>query len=183
MRHGWELGQVVHDIQPPPRRHGDRPGLRYVLGQIAAGEAVGLVCVQLSDLADTVAELAALLERFVDRDAFLVALDHDRDTTTTGRVATRALLQAGRWEQHRDEPGSRHTLAAVSPQAAARDDPALRARIARMQAAGMSLQAIADTLNHERVPTIHDDSHWRPSSVQAATGYTRPPNRGNGGRR
>ena len=56
-----------------------------------------------------------------------------------------------------------------------RDDPELSARISAMRAQGMSLQAISDTLNAEGVPTLRGGTHWRPSSVQAATGYKRPP--------
>ena len=43
-----------------------------------------------------------------------------------------------------------------------------------MRAGGMSLQAIADRLNDEGVPTLRGGSEWRPSSVQAAVGYKRP---------
>jgi hypothetical protein len=43
-----------------------------------------------------------------------------------------------------------------------------------MRASGMTLQAIADTLNGEGVPTLRGGAKWRPSSVQAATGYKRP---------
>jgi hypothetical protein len=38
----------------------------------------------------------------------------------------------------------------------------------------MTLQAIADELNAEGVPTIRGGKQWRPSSVQAAAGYRRP---------
>ena len=47
-----------------------------------------------------------------------------------------------------------------------------------MRASGMTLQAIADTLNREGVPTIRGGALWRPSSVQAATGYKRPARNG-----
>ena len=43
-----------------------------------------------------------------------------------------------------------------------------------MRADGMTLQAIADTLNEEGVPTLRGGAKWRPSSVQTATGYRRP---------
>ena len=55
-----------------------------------------------------------------------------------------------------------------------RDDPELSARISAMRAGGMTLQAISDTLNAEGVPTLRGGANWRPSSVQAATGYKRP---------
>ena len=43
-----------------------------------------------------------------------------------------------------------------------------------MRAANMTLQAIADQLNAEGVPTLRGGAMWRPSSVQAALGYRRP---------
>ncbi len=64
--------------------------------------------------------------------------------------------------------------------AAVADDPELAARITTMRAGGMSLQAIADALNDAGVPTLRGGSRWRPSSVQAATGYKRPPAKSRG---
>ena len=43
-----------------------------------------------------------------------------------------------------------------------------------MREQGMTLQAIADVLNEEGVPTLRGGAMWRPSSVQRATGYRRP---------
>jgi hypothetical protein len=40
-----------------------------------------------------------------------------------------------------------------------------------MREQGMTLQAIADQLNADRVPTIRGERQWRPPSVQAAAGY------------
>jgi hypothetical protein len=59
------------------------------------------------------------------------------------------------------------------------DVPALKERISTMRTAGMTLQAIADVLNSEGVPTLRGGAKWRPSSVQSATGYRRPPRRQN----
>jgi hypothetical protein len=53
------------------------------------------------------------------------------------------------------------------------DDPGLSERIAQMRADGMTLQAIADRLNEEGVPTVRGGTKWRHSSVQAAAGYRR----------
>jgi hypothetical protein len=57
------------------------------------------------------------------------------------------------------------------------DMPELQERITRMREDGMTLQAIADVLNEEGVPTLRGGAMWRPSSVQRATGYRRPPAR------
>jgi hypothetical protein len=43
-----------------------------------------------------------------------------------------------------------------------------------MRAEGMTLQAIADRLNAEGVPTLGGGAMWRPSSVHYAAGYRRP---------
>jgi hypothetical protein len=43
-----------------------------------------------------------------------------------------------------------------------------------MRSSGMTLQAIADRLNAEGVPTLRGGKMWRPSSVQVAAGYRRP---------
>jgi hypothetical protein len=37
----------------------------------------------------------------------------------------------------------------------------------------MTLQAIADSLNEEGVPTARGAARWRPSSVQSVLGYKR----------
>ncbi len=60
------------------------------------------------------------------------------------------------------------------------DLPELQRRIAEMREQGMTLQAIADVLNDEGVPTVRGGARWRPSSVQRATGYRRPSSGGRG---
>lgn len=57
---------------------------------------------------------------------------------------------------------------------AVEDRPGLRERIAAERAEGLTLQAIADRLNAEGVPTLRGAPAWRPSSVQSASGYRRP---------
>jgi hypothetical protein len=42
-----------------------------------------------------------------------------------------------------------------------------------MRAQGMTLQAIADWLNQDGVPTVRGGAKWRHSSFQAAAGYRR----------
>jgi hypothetical protein len=53
------------------------------------------------------------------------------------------------------------------------DMPELASRIAALRMNGITLQAIADTLNREHVPTMRGGTCWRPSSVQSAAGYRR----------
>jgi DNA invertase Pin-like site-specific DNA recombinase len=178
---GLPLVTVVHDVEPASDRIADHPGLFNVLERIRNGEASGVVVRRLSDLTGAVADLGGLLKWLNESGAFLVALDLRLDTRAPdGRLAARALCEVGEWERHRIARRTRSGLAstrskgAVASQPSVRDDPELANRIVSMRESGMSLQAIAETLNQEGVPTVRGGQRWRPSSVQAAAGYKRP---------
>jgi DNA invertase Pin-like site-specific DNA recombinase len=186
-RRGWSLSKVVHDVGPTGGRLTGRPGLAHALDQVGDGDADGIVVCRLSDLAGSVTELGTLLRWLIDAEAFVIALDFELDSSTAaGDAAVRALIEVADWERGRIDDRTRRGLAAVDSRRgsvnrpAVRNDPALSARIAAMRSRGMSLRAIADALNADRVPTLRGGSHWRPSSVQAATGYKRPPARRDG---
>jgi DNA invertase Pin-like site-specific DNA recombinase len=147
---------------------------------LAAGEASCLVVAGLDRLSRSAGNLGTVIEWLEELDARLVVIDIDLDThTEQGRVAARALSRVGAMErkgraqltpaQQTSRPqrqGGRRPAVA--------DLPLLQRRIATMRASGMTLQAIADTLNSEGIPTLRGGAKWRPSSVQAATGYKRP---------
>ena len=184
----WQFSQLVHDVEPTSGRITDRPGLAYALDEIAAGRVAGLVLARLGDLTRSVTELAQLLRWMDAAGAFMIALDYELDTSTqAGDLAAGALMEIGDWERGRiagrTQPGLRamRTHGATANRASVRDDPELSARIGAMRARGLSLQAISDSLNAEGVPTLRGGTHWRPSSVQAATGYKRPPAKPAGG--
>jgi DNA invertase Pin-like site-specific DNA recombinase len=178
---GWRLCRIVHDVETASDRISDRPGLAHALDEIANGRVAGLVVARLSDLTRSVTELAQLLGWLHAAQAFVIALDYELDTSTpAGEFAAGALIEIGDWQRDLIADRTRSGLDAMRAQAAAnrksvQDDPQLSARIHAMRAAGLSLQAISDTLNAEGVPTLRGGTHWRPSSVQAATGYKRPP--------
>src|ERR671925_453573 len=103
--------------------------------------------------------------------------------------AAHVLISVGAWERERVGQRTRKGLEAARAKGqrigrpAVDDVPELKERIAAMRANGLTLQAIADRLNEEGVPTLRGGEKWRPSSVQAAVGYRRPPRRwqnGNG---
>jgi DNA invertase Pin-like site-specific DNA recombinase len=172
---------MVHDIKRPGDREAS-PALAWALDRIAAGEADTLVVPSLQCLAPTVGTLPPLLRWFTEPHRTLVAIDLDLDTATeAGRLAADALAGVGSWEQERLSARTRRGLEAARTRGAGRagaavaDVPELRERIVGMREQGMTLQAIADTLNEESVPTLRGGAKWRPSSVQRATGYRRPP--------
>ena len=169
--HGWPLATVIHDGLPGR----GRPGLDHALQEVRMGRAAGLVVNRLRDLTDSVSELGPLLQWFATANAFVIALDYEIDTSNhPGEIAARALAEASDWTQ----PGPPRRGAARG--AAVADDPELATRITAMRNGGMSLQAIADALNDAGVPTLRGGARWRPSSVQAATGYKRPPAKARG---
>jgi DNA invertase Pin-like site-specific DNA recombinase len=160
------------------RRPLERPGLGYALGRIVAGDADGLVVAELSGVTQSVSELGRLLEWLSSRNARFLAACHGLDTDeAAGRLTVQAIIEVSRWERARLLQRTRNGMRAArrkGPRSVA-DQPQLRGRIAGMRAAGMTLQAIADQLNAEGIPTVRGGLKWRPSSVQAAAGYQRPP--------
>jgi DNA invertase Pin-like site-specific DNA recombinase/peptidoglycan hydrolase-like protein with peptidoglycan-binding domain len=175
----WELAEVVTDRESG--RGLERPGLAYALRQIAEGKARGLVVSDLRRLSRSIVDLGALMEWFRDAGAGLVALDLDVDTSTPGGHEVAAtLITLGDWERERIARRTRSGLAEVrasgrpTGRPSVSDRPDLVERINAMRAANMTLQAIADQLNAEGVPTLRGGAMWRPSSVQAALGYRRP---------
>ena len=178
-RLGWKLIDLVRD-----RENGrilDRPGLRYALDQIAGNNANTLLVGELERLSRSIVDLGALMAWFRDSNAALVALDLPLDTATReGRYAAGTLIALSDWERARIASRTRNGLAEVRAlgqpigRAAVSDRPELLERICAMRAANLSLQAIADQLNAERIPTLRGGKEWRPSSIQAALGYRRP---------
>jgi len=179
--HDWELVEVVRDVEPAAPMSAERRGLLYALEKIGRGEASCIIVSDLGRLSQSAADLGGVIDRLQRSKGRLVALDIGLDTASPeGYVAARALASVSSLEGERASP----RLAAVSgaPPSVAEpgvveDVPALKQRIVSMRESGMTLQAIADVLNAEGVPTLRGGAKWRPSSVQSAAGYRRPPKR------
>lgn len=179
-RRGLELLEVVGEHSPKGGRASSRPGLEYALDRIDSGAASGLVVVELSRLTHSVTELGRTIQWLLDRDVRLIASVDALDTHTAGgRLAAGLLVSVSGWERSRISERTRHGLQAARMNGrsvgrpAVADNPGLSERIAAMRAEGMTLQAIADRLNDEGVPTVRGGAKWRHSSVQAAAGYRR----------
>ena len=95
------VGDPHHDQGPVrPRLSDVRPGLRYALGQIAAGEARGLVVPGLRRLTRSVAELGPIVDWCLRREARLVAVAQGFDTgEPESRIAARLIIEVSRWER------------------------------------------------------------------------------------
>jgi Resolvase, N terminal domain/Recombinase len=149
---------------------GEEAGLPTALERIAAGQADTLFVRRLRSVARSLDELTRLLGWLQAASADLVAADVGLDTATTQGRRTLALLrEIDSWSREparRPRPRGRPGLATRAPHVAQ--------RIAELRERGLSLQAIADALNAEGVPTPRGGARWRPSSVQSALGYRRP---------
>jgi hypothetical protein len=148
----------------------ERTGLARALERIAAGEAQTLLVERLRDAASSLGELVRLLAWLEQARGTLVAQDLGFDSGAEGTRATVALLrEVERWDREPHparRPRGRPGLSSASPE--------LAERVAALREQGLSLQAIAATLNAEGVPTPRGGAQWRASSVQAALGYRRP---------
>jgi DNA invertase Pin-like site-specific DNA recombinase len=178
---GWRLVEMVRDVEGDNGKGLHRPGLRYALDRIEKGEASCLVVSHLGRLTRSAGDLGRILEWLKSHGGRLVAIDVGLDTgSRDGDIAADALMSVSVWERRRLGERTRKGLAAARARGASAgrpavsDVPELEARIVTMRSAGMTLQAIADQLNDEGVPTLRGGQKWRPSSVQAAAGYRRP---------
>lgn len=175
-----DLVEVVREREPKHGKALDRAGLSYLIERLATGDASCIVVTGLERLSRSVAELGTIVQWLEQNSVRLVAVDLDLDTSSPGgRTTARALTSVGGWERERLSERTRKGLAAARAKRraaagpAAPDWDAIRKRIAAMRADGMTLQAIADVLNSEGVPTQRGGAEWRPSSVQTAAGYKR----------
>jgi peptidoglycan hydrolase-like protein with peptidoglycan-binding domain/DNA invertase Pin-like site-specific DNA recombinase len=180
-RRGWNLLELVRDVETAGGGSLKRPGLTYAIERVAKGEASCIVVSELGRLTNSAVDLSRVLDSLARTGGRLVVMDVGLDTASdAGRIAANSLLRVGSWERRRVLESTRKGLAAARAKRAAaglpavEDIPALKQRILDMRAEGLTLQAIADQLNDEGVPTMRGGQLWRPSSVQAALGYRRP---------
>ena len=183
---GLALDEVIADLVQVKDTRSGRPGLQYALQRLEAGEASCLVVAELGRLSGSAPEVGHIVEWLRRREARLVAVEDGLDTgTRTGGKAAAMGVARGAFAGEQRSPartGHLHPVpeqrptgrASASSGPARRDAPAVRERIKAMRASGMTLQAIANQLNEENVPTLRGGAMWRPSGVQAAAGYSRP---------
>jgi peptidoglycan hydrolase-like protein with peptidoglycan-binding domain len=180
---GLALDGVITDFVQGKDTGQERPGLQYALQRLAAGEASCLVVAELGRLSHSAPEVDHIVEWLRRRDALLVAVGDGLDTgTRTGGKADTLVSLHGQ-QRSSSQTGHPHPVPEQRPNGnanttssglALHDVPALKKRIRAMRASGMTLQAIANSLNGENVPTLRGGTMWRPSGVQAAAGYSRP---------
>jgi peptidoglycan hydrolase-like protein with peptidoglycan-binding domain/DNA invertase Pin-like site-specific DNA recombinase len=191
---GLVLSDVVQDLEQVENPGPERPGMQHALERLAAREASCLVVADLGRLSRSAPEVGQIVGLLREREARLVAVGDGLDTSTKrGGQAADELVSVGVAARQRRtsarnrrlEPGpvQRPAGSARRGNRPSRNGvSALKERMRAMRASGMSLQAIADQLNAEKVPPLNGGTKWRPSAVQQATGGARAAG-GSSGRR
>lgn len=180
---GWRLVRVISD-EGESAGTLERPGLRRALEALAAGRADGIIVSKLDRLSRSVVDFGQLLEWFRDARKTLVALDLGVDTSTaSGELLAGVMIVVAQWERRTIGDRTRAALAARRAQGkpisrpAIADQPELLHRIRRLHDDGKALWEICEILESDGIPTPRGGRCWRPSSLQAAVGYERPPRR------
>lgn len=171
-RRGWEL-QLLTDAGVSAKTL-DRPGLNRALEVLAAGDAQVLVVAKLDRISRSVSDFAGLLDVAKRQGWSIVALDVGIDmTTAVGEMVAHIMAALAQWE--RRVIGERTSAALQAKKAAGarlgrpRQLPRkVLERILAERAAGATLQAIAEGLDRDHVPTVRGGRRWYPSTVRAA---------------
>jgi DNA invertase Pin-like site-specific DNA recombinase len=174
---GWELVEIIEDAGYSAKNL-DRPGIQRALGMLEGREphAKALVVAKLDRLSRSLLDFASIMERARRKGWSLAALDLGVDTTTpAGEMIANVMATFAQFERHLIGERTKAALAVKKAQGAKLGRPrtlpaSTRTRIRRMRGRGMTLAAIADKLNRERVPTAHGGARWHASTVRAVLG-------------
>jgi len=173
-RRGWEVAEVLVD-DVSAKRGSVRPAFDRARKLLASGEANALLATRLDRISRSVVGFADLMATAQDQGWQVVALDLGLDTsTTTGRMVAHILAAAAVAEAEREVIGQRTSAALIAKRRRGEHVgrrsllPAkLVERITADRASGMTLIAIADSLNVDMVPTAQSGARWYASTVRA----------------
>jgi DNA invertase Pin-like site-specific DNA recombinase len=151
----------------------NRPALASALAHVEGKTADVLVVAKLDRLSRSVADFAALLDKAQRGGWGLVVLDLGVDTTTpAGELVANVMAAVAQWERRAIGVRTREGLAAKRAAGVRLGRPQVLpstvvTRIVSERNAGQTLQAIANGLMTDAVPTARGGASWRPSSVAA----------------
>jgi DNA invertase Pin-like site-specific DNA recombinase len=166
---GWTLLRVEQDVTSGATTNGRR-GLADALAAIRRGEAGTLVTAKLDRLSRSVGDFAAMLTDARGEGWNLCVLDLGCDLSTPMGEAMAGMASVfAQFERRVIGERTRAALAVKRSQGVRLGRPrlidaSLRRRIHRLRAEGRTMQAIADLLNAEGVPTAKG-GQWLPSTI------------------
>lgn len=150
-----------------------RPGIEAALEALRRRKADTLVVSKLDRISRSLLDFAALMDRASKERWALVALDLGVDTTTPqGEMVANVMATFAQFERRLIGQRTKDALAAKMaagvrvgrPRAIA---PETVDRIRDERGRGFTLQAIADGLNRDGVPTARGGRRWYDSTVRA----------------
>lgn len=171
-RRGWAIEIVREEGKSAKSIHG-RPALTDALRRLDRGEAQYLLSVRLDRVSRSVADFAALIDRARRQHWGIVLLSPNLDLSDpSGEFVANVLASAAQYERRlisvrtREGMAQRKSEGAVFGREVAADFLPTYRRVLALSAQGMSLNAIARTLNDEGVPTAKGGK-WYASTVRA----------------
>lgn len=168
---GYELVEIVQDAGWSGKSL-DRPGIAAALARLDSGEVAALVVSKLDRLSRSLIDFAGLMERSRREGWALIALDLGVDTTTpAGELVANVMASVAQWERRTIGARTKEALAARREAGVRLGRPRTMSdevvgRIVAERERGLSLPAIANLLNAEKVPTAQDGAKWYPSTVR-----------------
>lgn len=151
-----------------------RPGISNALERLRRGEAGVLVVSKLDRLSRSLLDFAGLMERAKREGWRLIVLDLAIDTTTaSGALMANVMASFAEYERRLISDRTSAALQAKKAQGHRLGRPrvthdAVVRRVAQERAQGLSLRAIADGLNGDRVPNSQGGKQWYASTVASA---------------
>ena len=162
----------------------NRDGLRVALSVLDGGQASGLLVAKLDRLTRSVRDLSDLLEKYFGTRYALLSVAEKVDTSSAaGRMILNIMATVSQWErevigertsaalqhkisqgQHVGAPGLGYKMTDGRLEEDQAELEVVR-RIIALRASGLTLQAIADQLNQEGIPTKRGGRLWHPSTV------------------
>jgi len=154
-----------------------RSGLQAALAELNAGKANALYVARLDRLARSVSDLLSIVDMATKHQWRLVLLDLGVDTATPhGRLVLSMLGSVAEFERgliserQKDvhaERRSRGEVWGVTKGNLPETPLEIRQEIKKLSAEGLSLRAIAEHLNAEKVPTTRNGAKWHASTVKS----------------
>lgn len=148
-----------------------RPGITDALERLRKGQAGVLVVSKLDRLSRSLLDFAGLMEKAKREGWRLIVLDLAIDTTTaSGALMANVMASFAEYERRLISDRTSAALQAKKAQGHRLGRPRtigddVLARVAQERSEGRTLQAIADRLNGDNVPTAQGGRQWHASTV------------------
>lgn len=160
----------------------ERPGLQEALSMLESGDAQALIVIKLDRLTRRVADLDTLIERYFGSQFTLMSVSEQIDTSSAaGRLVLNVLTSVTQWERETCSERTKTALSHKKQKGEHCGRPAFGFQITEkklahaeefevveliksMRASGSTLQAIADYLNQQAIPTQRGGK-WYPKTV------------------